>query len=191
MKKVFIITAILILAFAAFSLAEEYDFRNVNWGMSREEVKSIETADDFLELEDGAYTYKATVASLDSYLIYDFVENKLASSAYMFLVEHSNENLYIEDFYDLKTLLIKKYGEPAFNIINWDNDLYKDSEQDYGFAVSIGHLEYFTRWETDKTTIKLQLGGDNYDILLSLIYISKEYKDLLNKADEEEDLSSL
>ena len=109
----------------------------------------------------------------------------------MFLVEHSNKNRYIDDFYDLKALLIKKYGEPAFNIIHWDNDLYKDSEQDYGLAVAIGHLEYFTRWETDKTTIRLDLYGDNYDIYLSLDYTSKEYEDLLNKADEEEDLSGL
>ncbi len=191
MKKVYTITAILILVFATFGLAIEYDFRNVNWGMSKEEVKSIETADEFLELEDGTYSYKATVASLDSYLFYEFVENKLASSGYMFLVEHSNKNRYIDDFHKLKTLLIKKYGEPAFNIIHWDNDLYKDSKQDYGLAVSIGHLEYLTRWETDKTTIRLDLYGDNYDIYLSLDYTSKEYEDLLNKADEEEDLSGL
>lgn len=191
MKKTFIITAILILTLVTFSLAKEYDFRNVNWGMNKEEVKSAETADEFLELEDGTYSYKVDVAGLDSYLFYYFVENKLASSAYIFLVEHSNENLYIDDFYDLKTLLIKKYGEPASNIIHWDNDLYKDSEQDYGFAVSIGHLEYFTKWETDKTTIGLNLYGDNYDIYLSLDYTSKEYENLLNKAKEEEDLSGL
>ncbi len=42
-----------------------------------------------------------------------------------------------------------------------------------GSAVSVGHVSFFTTWDTDETTIILALRGDNYEIDLKVVYTSK------------------
>ena len=99
--------------------------------------------------------------------------------------KHTNKNLYINDYESLKEILTKKYGKPEIDKVIWKNDLFKSAKQDWGTAISIGHLEYFSSWETPTTYINLGLNGDNYKISLTLGYESRELKEWSDKILEE------
>ena len=70
---------------------------------------------------------------------------------------------------------------PFVRHIVWDNDLYKDDREEWGFAVSLGHLTYVTLWLLNRTEVFLSLSGDNYDINLNLTYNSRTLKDGLEE----------
>ncbi len=166
---------------------ENYDFRKSRWGMSRDEVKSTEDATFIGSTEDFLF-YDGRVANMDCGISYNFVNNMLVSARYGFTEEHSNKNDYLYDFFKLKDILKEKYGDPAIDDIDWRNRLYVDSEEDYGFAVSLGHLELFAAWDTPSTGISCRLYGDNYEVELGVLYRSKAHQHLVEKNLESKDL---
>jgi hypothetical protein len=93
---------------------------------------------------------------------------------YYFERNHTNHNDYIDDYIDLKEALIKKYGEPSSDDIIWENNLHKDNLQEYGLAISVGHLEYLTQWThiNNTTNIVLNLYGKDNKINLNILYAS-------------------
>ena len=93
-------------------------------------------------------------------------------------------NKYINDYNKLKEILTRKYGSPIKSDSRWFNDLYKNSPQHYGLAVSMGHLDFKSDWETDRTLIFLFLSGDNLEFYTGVVYTSKLHKELIDKAEE-------
>ena len=86
------------------------DFRNVNWGMSKEQVKKLETA-VFISNEKTYIMYSTTVNGFDCILMYIFTEdNKLSGARYSFEQKHTNNNSFIDDYTSLKSLLTTKYS---------------------------------------------------------------------------------
>jgi hypothetical protein len=274
MKKTVSILLIVLLILVISNLilfAEEakYDFRKTNWGMSKEQVKEIESLEEILstlpffitakeydpdriytiqvgafskegdaqnlakEINDRGYQtyvikgtnlYKVQVGEFKSYkeaqsfsdklgkmavplrnnlliyqdyiggfdcrINYNFLEDKLFQSFYLFNEKHTNKNLYIDDYEELKEILTKNYGKPKIDKVTWKNDLYKSDKQNWGTAISMGHLIYETSWETSTTKINLKLSGDNLEIIgyviyLTLVYDSKELKEWADKILEE------
>jgi|AntAceMinimDraft_17_1070374.scaffolds.fasta_scaffold26500_2 hypothetical protein len=187
------LTLLVIFSFSLTTLAKEqvFDFRKTNWGMSVKQVKAIEDA-KLGPAGDSELGYSGIkIDGKDFICVYFFLEDKLYRSAYGLLGEHSNDNLYIDDYENLKEALTKKYGKPRFDKVTWRNDLFKDSRQDWGTAISMGHLEYFSSWETSTTDINLGLNGDNYEISLNFGYYSRELKEWADKIIEEKTKSSL
>lgn len=91
---------------------------------------------------------------------------------------------------------MKKYGAvPNSDGIDgdmfWQNDLYQDDYQDWGMAVSCGHMSAFATWETPETDINLGLFGDNYEISLGVEYSSKELRSLTEQVSEQKHLDDL
>jgi len=149
----------------------EFTFRKTYWGMSRDEVKATEDSTFFQE-EGGLIAYQGKVANLDTLIAYHFVSDKLVRSGYVILEKHSNENDYLRDYFVMKNALSDKYGPPAVDETKWNNTLYSDDREKFGFAVGIGHLRLWASWETEATKIFLLLAGDNYEISLRLDYSS-------------------
>ena len=182
-----LLIVLLILAIstlALFAAEAKYDFKKMNWGMSQEQVKATE--DKKPDYEDNtALGYKVKINEKDFYCGYNFLEDKLYTSGYVFTGEHTNENLYINDYKELKETLTKKYGKPILDKVVWKNDLYKNDEQNWGMAISVGHLIYGVSWETSTTNISLMLSGDNFKISLVIIYDSKELKEWAKQILEE------
>ena len=130
-KNVSILLIILcILAVSTLILfAEEakYDFRKANWGMSKEQVKATE--DKKPDFEDNTMlSYEVTISEKDFECAYLFLEDKLYGSGYLFFGEHTNKNLYIDDYEELKEILTKEYGKPKIDKVTWKNDLFKNLE---------------------------------------------------------------
>ncbi len=130
-KNVSILLIILcILAISILILfAEEvkYDFRKTNWGMSKEQVKATEDKKPNFE-DNTMLSYEVTISEKDFECAYLFLEDKLYGSGYLFFGEHTNKNLYIDDYEELKEILTKEYGKPKIDKVTWKNDLFKNLE---------------------------------------------------------------
>jgi len=165
---------VVLILVSIFSLvfAQEYDFRSSSWGMTKQEVISHEKL-KLIYNKSNHLGYMSKISGLKTSVLYTFSKNHLSSAGYMFREKHSNKNDYINDYEYIKKVLIDKYGQPIVDEKVWRNDLYKNDYQNYGLAVSIGHLRYDTQWETDKTKISLDLLGDNYKISMIVKYKAK------------------
>jgi len=130
-KNVSILLIILcILAISILILfAEEvkYDFRKTNWGMSKEQVKATEDKKPNFE-DNTMLSYKVTISEKDFECAYLFLEDKFYGSGYLFFGEHTNKNLYIDDYEELKEILTKEYGKPKIDKVTWKNDFFKNLE---------------------------------------------------------------
>ena len=180
-----VLLILVISTLVLFAEEAKYDFRKTNWGMSKEQVKATE--DKKPDFENNIMLgYEVTINQNNFLCAYWFLEDKLYQSGYSLNETHTNKNDYIDDYKNFKEILIKKYGKPKIDKVTWKNDLYKNDEQDWGLAVSIGHLIYGTWWETSKTEpIGLVLKGEKYKISLTIGYYSKELKEWADKILEE------
>jgi hypothetical protein len=155
-------------------------FRKARWAMSPDDIAKIEGS-DFQETVDGGmvtYFYKRNVVGLDSTVAYRFVDDVLVSGAILVEEAHSNKNDYIDDYFELRGLLATKYGPPASDGTEWRHDLFRDDPQEYGTAVSVGHLEYSAIWSTPISKIVIVLSGENYDVNLIVRYMSIHLQDM-------------
>lgn len=153
---------------------ESDGFRDFTWGMSQAKVKAIEKSKFIPDVStDKILGYQTSVAGLGALVTYVFVNDKLYKGKYVFVEEHSNRNDYISDYESIKKILVKKYGEPKESNTIWKNVLYRDDYQDWGMALSIGHLVFYSEWETATTDISLTMHGDNYKISFEAEYLSK------------------
>lgn len=182
-----VVSALLVLFLSGICLADDFTFRKTKWGMSTDEVKSTEPLEVVKE-DESLLGYKTSVLGKDVLLIYFFIDNQLTRARYVLVESHSNKNDFINDYDDFKKILIKKYGSPDQNEPLWRNDLYKNDRSDWGTAISLGHLIYFTKWKTNHTEINNVLSGENYDISCIVEYSSTNLKELERKAQEKKAL---
>jgi len=180
---------------------KENDFRKVKWGMSETQVKKAEKVQLFYSkswtrnsLKFTALAGTTKVSGLNCFLYYHFGENKLIYSSYVFNTSHSNSNNYIDDYKKIKDLLMKKYAVTILpstlketKVWYGREDVYGDSPEEYGFAISMGYLKFTSTLSTPTTNISLVLCGDNFEIHLYLFYLSLENMDLIKIFQEETD----
>lgn len=166
-----------------------FDFRKTTWGMTKEQVKIAETKKLEAERED-RLGYLDDMVGKKVTIVYVFTENKLSRGSYVFDLQHTNQNLFINDYEEIKHLLSEKYGPPNEDDSLWANNLYKDDPQHWGLAVSMGHLRYRSSWETETTRIFLSLGGDNFKISLITQYVGKAWETLERQSQKEKSLSN-
>ena len=152
-------------------------FRKARWGLSKEQVKGLESAEAEYESDDGL-GYAGNIVGLDCLILYIFVQNQLVRAKYVIAEKHSNKNDYIDDFKALKRALIKKYGKPESDETYWSQDLFKDEPQRWGLAISVGQMSMYTNWATEETAIILALAGDNAKVKLGIEYTSVKLKSL-------------
>jgi hypothetical protein len=170
--------------------SEGNDFRNAKWGDSKESIMKKEGKQDTANNKD-IYLFSDFVAGKSCDVAYIFTNNKLSMAKYIFKPDHTNKNDYIKDYRELVSLLSEKYGETSYDAPEWHNTLYKDNYEDYGFAVSLGHLSYNAGWIGQTTDIMVVLYGENYNINLVVQYVSKKYEQSMEKEQRKEKLKDL
>jgi len=165
--------------------SEKFDFRKTKWGMSKEQVKLTENSKLNIDGDD-ALGYEGTINGKDCVYVYHFLENKLYYSGYGFTLGHTNLNLYLDDYEEVKQWLIQKYGKAKTDIPGlWKVYTYKGDKSQWGVAISLGHLSYKATWETSTTKINLSLSGSNNKISLLLLFYSKELEEWANRIMDE------
>ncbi len=175
MKLTIVLITSILFTISTSLQRKNYDFRNVNWGMAKQDVKLHESSNDFTE-DEHMLTYNKIVAgNYLATLVYDFnQDDSLYSATYLFDEEHTNPNLYINEFNTTKDLLIKEYGKPLSDETTWSNSLFKDKKENWGLALEMGYVKFETKWKTKNSTIGLELFGDNYKITSGIVYNSRK-----------------
>ena len=176
---------------AKVSWSENYTFRYTRWGMTAEEVIASESMLDPIEKSENLIKYKTQVLGKNVELVYLFVQNQLTGSSYKITENYLSSQHFITSYRKLKAALAKKYGPAKVDEINWQNDALRNISSKKGLALSLGHVEYLSSWETPSTTINCSLKEDNYYILSSVIYRSKEFSVLRQESKKEDELDPL
>lgn len=108
-------------------------------------------------------------------LVYYFCDGGLFQTRYILTENHSNENLYIDDYEDVRTALTKKYGEPSLDWERWQDDSKKEYyASKKGDALCYGYLTYVTFYELERTIVGMEMSADNYNISTTVDFQSLE-----------------
>jgi len=174
-KLIFLICIAGLLTPLSLSWGENYGFRNSKWGMTREEVTTLEVKMDPVEVNKNTIRYKTQILGRNVELIYLFSQNKLAGAAYRLDDNYLNSNHFLNTYRQFTAALTQKYGPPGEEKINWLNDKFKNENQKRGLALSLGHTEYFASWETASSIISTILKEKNHDVLCLIEYRGKGY----------------
>lgn len=185
MKK-YLLPLLLLISFDAIS----DDFRGSNWGDSVKSVKENEKA-VLIEEDADSLAYITTISGIDMAAVYTFENDKLVSATYLNQQEYTNKNRYISDYKTIKELLIAKYGEPVSDDVKWFNDSFKNDTQEYGNAISIGHLAYLSKWVADGTEIVHVLSGNNYSLRMMVLYNDLSAKEIMDGQQKQKDIDQL
>ncbi len=171
MKQV-ILPLLFLLPFAAKCQQEasskDSDVRKCKWGMTQAEVKAAESLAPYMVEKNKLY-YKVEVDSYKFILSYEFESEKLIRATLIYNETHINSQSYWNNFKRIAERMDGKYGEHT-DLTKWSSDLFKQDERDYGFAVSNGDVSFHYAWYTDKTKISLIMSGEDYQVVLGVVY---------------------
>lgn len=156
---------------------DDCDFRNAKFGDDPETVKRYETAEKVEEnllSDDGAnyLIYEAKINDIDCGIFYFFNNNnQLYKTLYKFGADHVNNNEYINDYYNIKELLEKKYGNPEMDIR--DKNSLAAYCVDEAQAITLGYEKMISTWNLDNYSIINYIqSDDDYGINHSIAYES-------------------
>ncbi len=178
-KRLFCAVAVCLMAGAVFAQESPASgFRGFQWGTPLAEIKAAEKATITKETTapEGLFVlqYRGNIGDLGATFAYCFADSQLVEGRYLITDEHENRNLFISDFERIDTSLAEKYGKATAARSAWSNKLYKDDPDEWGLAVSIGHLAYQTEWEQPGMKITHQLRGDNFKVWHLLYYAATD-----------------
>lgn len=185
-KRVFIFALtihILITINISFCFANDFDFRKVVWGMTKEAVLDAEELKP-IDQDIETISYNTIILRKNVKLIYRFSENKLVAASYTLTDKYLNTRSYIESYYDFAKALTEKYGTPSNQEIVWLDDTYKNNPSKRNLALSAGHLQYHSNWSTDETSIRCNLFGSYHNLILQIEYFSKSHLEIIEKSNE-------
>lgn len=163
-------------------------FDEMMWGASKKQILELEGKPANQEKIKGLdiMEYKQKVNNLDCSIEYIFAANKLSKTKFSFMNNYLDKNAYLEDYQKIKEALIQKFGRPLEEIMNWRDSTYKEDFAAWGEAISLGHLELSSRWQTPHTEILASLAGNNDGVALIVEYIGLQLKELAKRSQEEE-----
>jgi hypothetical protein len=163
-----------------------HDFRNVDWGMTRQQVLAAELNSPVsAETVDGQVIvrFDATADSdLSGQLVYTFENDRLIRARHVATARHNELNDYVADFASTERLLGEKYGKTSSDRAVWLSDLYQQerlpyleqdrahasdilsSDQNVGLSVLKGHLKLYTERQNAKTKVVHALTGEDSQI---------------------------
>jgi hypothetical protein len=139
------------------------------WGASPEEIRERRAADPEIAMS-GRLIYHADFAGLPATLVYRFGDAGLDELVAVNRAGHADRNRYLEDFERVATMLRARYGAPELAERQWHNRLFADEPERLGDAISAGHLDYISRWETPRTRVLMTLRGERYQVLHEIIF---------------------
>jgi len=152
------------------------DFKNNNWGDSRDSVISKEGKDP-LKNEKHYVIFPDVLDGSPVFITYFFdKEDKLKNVTYFFREKKSNKNAYVFSFNDLKKYFIDSYGKAQKDSAIWHNQKLKGQSKRLGEAISKGHLEYYAKWVFKNNITELKLSQWKGSPRITLDYKPKTAK---------------
>lgn len=115
LKRVLLVTIILSILLSPGALAETFSIRNgITFGMTKEQVKKIETMKVSSEWTDGTYlSYKnITISGIKNSILEYHFENKKLINFTMLFNDNATKATHEKDYKTLNAALKDKYGKP-------------------------------------------------------------------------------
>ena len=184
-KVLMLVFALGLLSHTGLSWGEDYNFRLTRWGMAQNDVIAAEKKLEPVERSENMITYKTQILNRNVLLHYLFVEDKLVGAIYKLDENYINSGHFIKAYNQFKQKVVEKYGPPSKESTNWLNATYRNNREKWGLALSLGHIEYVTNWETKNTTVECSLREQNYNLICLLEYWSVAHSHLLKGAEKE------
>lgn len=166
-------------------MASDRQFRNVSWGMTKNEVKSAERNATFVGDDEASLFYEGTIVGCDAFIYYKFVNDKLDGGGYLIDNEHDVSD--VTAYEKLQELMEKKYGEPESKGLEQkypSKKLRIDTYGDLANAIASGMAKLKCVWRTDESIIILVCDEDTekHNVTVHAIY-----KDISTMQDNSEE----
>lgn len=161
-------------------------FRNSNWGDSKDEVMAIEGRQEY---PADTIVYGDTVGGINTFVFFTFIDNSLESGSYVFNEKYSDKVNYLEDYLEIHDTLVKKYGEPTAPIerVVKNKEIESSKFLNEMNKIELGGIAFQAKWNVPDMIILHKLTNNDGDvpILHALTYKSLHY----DKLAEEKTLS--
>ncbi|MEI7725882.1 MAG: hypothetical protein WCK09_12305 [Bacteroidota bacterium] len=175
MKTRFLFIAICMFASSQYLCAQNFDFRNVTWGMDSSHVKQAEKA-KYIDSKNNRIVYSVKLDNQDAKIFFYFTSgNQLYKAFYMMNLESKNPSVFVKNYLMMQELLTEKYHAPYSNSAKTINGRTITPEEWASNLVS-DNLNLETKWKTDKTDIGLCLYSLSDELILEISYTSLEFE---------------
>jgi hypothetical protein len=193
LKRLFLALFLFVtVTFCASAQTPQPDFRNVQWGMTKEQVKSAETKEcDGEDAEN--ILYEIEIDGNSCSLLYNFKHNTLYTAT---IIINGLGDTVFDDCYDIYTsfrdMLNKKYGQFIGDEFFANKDEY-DSEDTFENQFLLQNVYANPKWETETTLINLSFYNSikTKEHNIYITYTSKKLKKWADEEIEKEKLSNL
>lgn len=173
MKKVFATLLVFALLLTGCSNKPK-DFRGVNWGASRADVKKSEDIEPLFESDD-LILYQTVLDGIDAEIYYHFVDNKLTEAQIQYRINFTIEHVlmdFVNHYFETRDSFIELYGQPLnpeFRVWLIPEEEIPIYEPDpYNQLMYYQRVEFLQEWVTEDSYISLTL---NYrDLQENYIY---------------------
>jgi hypothetical protein len=114
--------------------------------------------------------------SLHVIINYYFQSDKLNKVQYYLEYSSKSEGAYVAIVNKMFSDFKNHYGIPESSSKRWDNKMYENDPSNLGRALMLGHVTYYSKWDSRRTKIKYTVWGDlDGKLTFSIEYLSKEY----------------
>ena len=166
-------------------------YKNSKWGMTKAQVKKLFPGVTSPKGEPDVLVKLDKLNGKPISVGFVFVDGKLVRVALRNRQDFVNKNGFLNIYEDWFDLLSTKYGAPAENETAWGNDLYRDDPEDWGMAVSVGHLTRRAAWIAGDTKVTLGIFGERFDVMVGIDYTSTALAGAEDRAQEKQALDDL
>lgn len=149
----------------------------IAWGMSRGEVRALETARKNRATEDSAGWLRYASEQPDGRMAstaYYFEDDALSRIYYIYEDEHEDKGRHMDDFDEVSESLAEALGEPTDSGLEWRRSAYQGDPEWYGLAVSLGDLRVNEIWVLNDMSVTHEMTGEDHVVTHYLEYAAPE-----------------
>lgn len=151
--------------------AEEADFRNLKWGMTKDEVSYAQGTGYRETSENKMYYTRVREEDFPADAEYTFKDGKLVQGMFFISQNKSDEPISIDDYVELVESLKNRFGEPGIANLVYSNDSDKTDDKEVQLElVKNGKLQFRTGWLLDDTELRVVLFPENGGVSIGLQY---------------------
>ncbi len=158
------------------------------WGAPIEKIISLEGEPDQRKKLDNLEVlyYQRDLMDYMAYLQFIFNDNSLIQIHIELWQIAGSKNKPLRDYEQIKTCLSTNFGSPFEDIVHWQNPTFRYDELSWGYAVSLGHLIYQTRWINQGVELGLRLRGENKKNWLEVEGTQINYQEIAKKVSRDD-----
>ena len=151
--------------------AEEADFRNLKWGMTKDEVSYAQGTGYREPDENTMYYTRLREEGFPADAEYTFNDGKLVQGIFYITENKSEAPISVEDFMELVNSLKERFGEPKIADLVYTNegDATDDTQKQLEL-VKQGLLQFRTGWMLDGTELRVVMFPRNGEACIGLQY---------------------